>query len=143
MLVEGLEVDTVATVSPHFDDVIPFQHIMQQYRKLAGGPWTDSAEEKKFAFSRIMMGDTWREDLPSNWPSVSDVEPRTPLSDADKQNVQMWQLVALCCARRHFFITKQGRFGLGPSEMKSGELVCVLLGSDIPLLLLRTELRGQ
>ena len=81
------------------------------------------------------MGDAWREDLPSNWPSVSDVEPRTPLSDADKQNVQMWQLVALCCARRHFFITKQGRFGLGPSEMISGELVCVLLGSDVPFLL--------
>ena len=167
LLVEGWEVDTVATVGPHFHDEAPFQHIMEQCIKLAGGPWTDPVEEKGLAFSRTMIGDAWREDLPSDWPylynrqrspgdhtaagdgsntqsldhrvlnAVSDVEHGAPLSDADKRNAQMFQLMALCCARRHFFITKQGSFGLGPSQTRSRQLVCVLLGSDVPLLLQR------
>ena len=135
LLVEGWEIDTVATVGLPFYDEAPFQRTMEQCVKLAGGPWTDPAEEKCLAFNRTMMGDAWREDLPSNWQSVSDVEHGTLLSDADKRNDQMSQLMGLCCARRRFFVTKQGRFGLGPSETQSTHLVCVLLGSDIPLIL--------
>ena len=138
---------------------------MEQSIELAGGPWTDPAEEKWLAFNRTIMGDAWREDLPSDWPysynrsrspddhtaagdepstqspdhetlnAVSEIEHRTRPSKAEKRNNQMMQLMALCCARRHFFITEKGRFGLGPSETRSTQRVCVLLGSDVPFLL--------
>ena len=39
--------------------------------------------------------------------------------------------------RRRFFITQKGRFGLGPQECRNGDLVCVLLGSRVPLILRR------
>ena len=39
---------------------------------------------------------------------------------------------------RKFFITKAGRMGLGPAEMRPGDVVCVLFGSPTPFLLRRT-----
>ena len=36
---------------------------------------------------------------------------------------------------RRFFVTSQGRFGLGPASLRAEDVVCVLLGSDVPVVL--------
>ena len=36
---------------------------------------------------------------------------------------------------RRFFVTEQGQMGLGPRLMRPGDLVCVLLGSEVPFIL--------
>jgi hypothetical protein len=39
------------------------------------------------------------------------------------------------CLNRRFFVTKQGRFGLGPWSIKKGDIVCILLGGKTPFIL--------
>lgn len=39
--------------------------------------------------------------------------------------------------RRHLFVTEDGYLGLGPRSMKNGDLVCVILGCEVPLVLRR------
>lgn len=39
--------------------------------------------------------------------------------------------------QRRAFTTNQGHLGLGPGHMQSGDLVCIILGSEVPLVLRR------
>lgn len=50
-----------------------------------------------------------------------------------KLNKQQFRFT--CCFQRRFFITRRGRFGLGPAETRHGDRVCVLLGSPVPFIL--------
>ena len=43
------------------------------------------------------------------------------------------------CLNRFFFITSKGLMGLGPLKIQQGDLVCVLLGSSVPLILRKTS----
>lgn len=43
------------------------------------------------------------------------------------------------CLNRFFFITSKGLMGLGPLKIQPGDLVCVLLGSSVPLILRKTS----
>ena len=36
---------------------------------------------------------------------------------------------------RRFFVTREGYMGLGPRDMKIGDVVCILLGSQVPVVL--------
>jgi hypothetical protein len=36
---------------------------------------------------------------------------------------------------RRPFITRKGRLGLGPKEMKVGDVVCIIFGAEVPLVL--------
>jgi Heterokaryon incompatibility protein (HET) len=40
---------------------------------------------------------------------------------------------------RKFFITKDGRFGLGPSLLQNGDICCLLIGSNMPFILRATS----
>jgi hypothetical protein len=42
-------------------------------------------------------------------------------------------------AERKFFITKDGRFGLGPSLLQDGDICCVLMGCRMPLIIRPTS----
>lgn len=39
------------------------------------------------------------------------------------------------CHSRQFLITEQGSLGLGPMTVEVGDLVCILLGSNLPFIL--------
>jgi len=55
------------------------------------------------------------------------------------QEATIQDIMELACGNRRFLVTKNGTFGLGPSDTKVGDPVCVLLGSDIPFILERVE----
>jgi hypothetical protein len=44
---------------------------------------------------------------------------------------------------RKFFVTKDGRFGLGPPVMKQGDLCCVLFGSIAPFIIRPTGIKSH
>lgn len=44
---------------------------------------------------------------------------------------------------RKFFVTKEGRFGMGPTEVRKGDRVAILLGSDVPFILRKYGLTGK
>ena len=144
LIVNGWEADKVATVGPIFDDYDPFfMRNFDRCKKLAGGPWTSETDGKLISFDRTMTGDAFRDDLPSDWPLLKGLDQKARVNattDAvdgaqGRQKTQKWQLIALCCMRRRFFITEQGRFGLGPANISARNRICVLLGSDVPLIL--------
>jgi hypothetical protein len=39
------------------------------------------------------------------------------------------------CEGRRFFITQGGFFGIGPAVLEQGDVICVLLGHDVPVIL--------
>jgi hypothetical protein len=43
------------------------------------------------------------------------------------------------CVIRRFFMTKQGRLGVGSTGLKAGDTVCVLFGGGVPFILRSTE----
>ncbi|OCK99030.1 HET-domain-containing protein, partial [Cenococcum geophilum 1.58] len=45
--------------------------------------------------------------------------------------------------RRRLFYSKNGYFGLGPSVMQPGDIVCVLFGAQVPFILRRKDSRYQ
>ncbi|OCL04967.1 HET-domain-containing protein [Glonium stellatum] len=45
----------------------------------------------------------------------------------------IWMLEA--CNQRRFFLTERGQMGLAPSEAKSEDIVCILLGASVPFIL--------
>ncbi|PMD21174.1 hypothetical protein NA56DRAFT_556793, partial [Hyaloscypha hepaticicola] len=43
--------------------------------------------------------------------------------------------VAAACVNRTFFISKSGYMGMGPKGLTVGDLICLVLGCEVPLLL--------
>ena len=70
-----------------------------------------------------------------------DVEPTFPTVDHDAL-LQFLRRLAHACKDRMFFSTKGGRIGIGPSETRPGDLVCILYGAK-PLYLLRRGHDGE
>lgn len=48
---------------------------------------------------------------------------------------QCHALMSRVCHKRRFFVTEQGRFGLGPWTVKRDDIVCSLVGARTPLIL--------
>jgi hypothetical protein len=40
-----------------------------------------------------------------------------------------WEHIVDACSGRHYFSTEQGRLGLGPLEIKTGDIICVFYGT--------------
>ena len=49
-----------------------------------------------------------------------------------------WQAIADACGGRKYFSTKGGRMGLGPTDLKPDDNICVLYGGG-PLFFLRSD----
>jgi hypothetical protein len=57
--------------------------------------------------------------------------------------IKIYQMaIKNACSFRRFFITKNGRMGIGPAEMRTGDSACVFLGAAVPLIILHDEYRG-
>jgi hypothetical protein len=53
----------------------------------------------------------------------------------EKAASRCWTALWIACLNRRFFSTRNGRHGLGPSEMLQGDIVAVLYGDRWPFLL--------
>ncbi|EMC98505.1 hypothetical protein BAUCODRAFT_574559 [Baudoinia panamericana UAMH 10762] len=58
--------------------------------------------------------------------------------DASRQTLMAahsYEMLLRACINRHFFVTQDGRPGLGPRTLKDGDIVTVLYGSQWPVIL--------
>ncbi|KAH7372044.1 heterokaryon incompatibility protein-domain-containing protein [Cadophora sp. MPI-SDFR-AT-0126] len=110
---------------------------------IGGGPVID-------AFNRTLCGDKARSGLraPRGWRGYEVVEKGIEIPDdfrlgsevADEVRREAWevdalQAIALQSRRRRLIITETGYIGLGPSEVKEGDFVSILLGCSVPVIL--------
>jgi hypothetical protein len=51
--------------------------------------------------------------------------------------------IDLACLNRRFFVTGRGFTGLAPAGARKGDLVCVLLGGNIPFIMRQLETYHQ
>lgn len=56
----------------------------------------------------------------------------------DVDSGRFHQAFARACTDRRFFVTKEGRMGIGPDALKEGDIVTVLFGGNVPYVLRRT-----
>jgi hypothetical protein len=61
----------------------------------------------------------------------------TPLANGDWERFEYEAIDNM--TERKFFITKDGRFGLGPSLLQDGDICCVLMGCRMPLIIRPTS----
>ena len=63
----------------------------------------------------------------------------TLLSDVDSGRFH--QAFVRACTDRKFFVTEEGRMGMGPDTMKEGDIVTILFGGKVPYVLRPSESR--
>ncbi|EUC36103.1 hypothetical protein COCCADRAFT_2831 [Bipolaris zeicola 26-R-13] len=83
------------------------------------------------SFNRTVTADCWQIE-PMDWRKRIKPLQEYPRDDEDRD----YRLAVYnACICRRFFVTEDGRFGLGPWDMKKGDTVAVLLGGKTPFLL--------
>lgn len=97
-----------------------------------GGPWRDDPESKR-SFNRTITADCWPESSIS-WEHR--IDRHGPL-DPKPENEKYRTCIDVACLNRTFFMTEGGRFRLGSSSVKKGDLVSVFLGSCVTFILRR------
>jgi len=74
---------------------------------------------------------------------LEDIPPPTDPNGERAEHLQALvdstQASSLYCCHRRFFVTAEGRMGLGPSSMQAGDLVVVLRGGSLPLILRESD----
>lgn len=148
----GWQEDVVAMCGDPLREVWNVAKVIRSWERLAGGPWTDVADSRRVKFIRTLVADTGQGNPPLNWPeqyqqvlvnktSQKPIENLTPIQLPPESDPGLFDnveaLITACCFGRRFFITKRGRFGLGPSRPIMGGRVCVLFGSSVPFILMQ------
>lgn len=158
----GWQEDVVAMRGDRFGEVWKegnVAKVIRSWERLAGGPWTNDAHSGRVKFIRTLVADAWQGNLPFNWPEQYQQWLVNAMSQKQSKNVtpihhegnveaqhpssesgpglfdNVGALINGCCLGRRFFITKRGRFGLGPSRTMTNDRVCVLFGSSVPFIL--------
>lgn len=77
-----------------------------------------------------------------------DFLPDKPTPDAqDESSAQRSARIARACNRacrgRRFFVSRDGRSGLGPADMRAGDSVAILYGANVPYVLRQADTPGQ
>lgn len=151
LLLKGWQEDTIAMVGRAGPATQHnFQHnLLPDWEKLAGGPWTHDTDAKCIAFNRTLSADAWAQNPPTDWPDWSEDGQflasgyatvcrqdslSRPLTYVTAHSMHLRHALS---HNRHFFITQKGRFGLGPQECRTGDLVYIVLGSRVPFILRR------
>ncbi|KAG8528587.1 uncharacterized protein KY384_006274 [Bacidia gigantensis] len=164
----GWQEDRIAkTASFYLDSMLHVASTIRSWEKFAGGPWIDLSDSRRRRFINTLFAGKWQGSLPEEWPEMLeqwylskvhnpdegaehvpalqsiDIEMDTTLlPEGGSNEYQLEHLFVACCVRRNFFVTERGRFGLGPANIGGNELICVLLGSDVPLVLWKRFRKG-
>lgn len=131
---KGYEVDAIVQIGQFHQESsvkpVDWLFVLEVWEHLAGGPWQKDCTRRQ-AFYRTITGNNWSyEQL--------DWRPRVQRRGKPPRNQEEWQylnIVDRVCRNRRFFITKNGRFGLGPWNLQTGDIVCILLGGKTPFIL--------
>ncbi|XPS72424.1 hypothetical protein M3J07_004576 [Ascochyta lentis] len=130
----GYEVDVVARTGEFYQDIINLRpdwlSALLSWEHIAGGPWKGENEFER-SFNRTITGDGWSIE-PLNWKSRIRHRGKPSRNQEDQSYLN---LIDQVCQNRRFFLTKSGRFGLGPWNTKKSDTICVLLGGKTPFVL--------
>lgn len=135
-----------------------YVELFKEWESLVGGPWEDSAVAKRF--SQTVTGGAWNTE-PSDWRVwntknysekvwtlswwthiTGGPESFTGYNMSRHQEPEPSELHAQycrirddACEERRIFLLENGDFGLSHEKTQVGDLVVVLLGSQVPLVL--------
>ena len=131
---KGYEVDIIAATGQfyHGSDIAPvdWQFIFQTWERPAGDPWQDDFLDQQ-ALHCTITGDSWSIE-PLDWRPRIQRRGKPLLSNGEKQYLR---LINQICRNRRFFVTENGRFGLGTFNLQKGDKVSILLGGKTPFVL--------
>ncbi|KAI9151566.1 Heterokaryon incompatibility protein [Paramyrothecium foliicola] len=133
---KGFHMDTIVRVGQVMMDWSRFRScywysIVSGWEHVAGGPWSND-QSLQAAFSRTITAGSWANE-PQNF--VQDFQRRgKPASSGDVDEAYEACIKEMATYRR-FFVTQEGRFGLGPWNIKQGDQLCILLGGKTPFVL--------
>jgi hypothetical protein len=97
--------------------------------------WEDVAgvrnRKRRESFNRTITADCWTK-RPVDWRQyLTSSGAKLPSEGAEAYE----KVINNACSSRRFFVTRSGRFGLGPWGVKQGDAVCVLFGGKTPFIL--------
>ena len=49
--------------------------------------------------------------------------------------IEYIETMSIACAPRRFFVSEKGYMGIGPESADNGDMICVLLGCQVPVLI--------
>lgn len=132
--VKGFVYDTVAAVgisgptskSPNID----CWNIFEQWEAFAGGPWTGDDIYLQNTFNATLTAGNWTTQ-PNDWRYWTSKEQEGRLEEHLEYN----RIRTAACTGRRLFITKNGSVGLGHSDVRAGDTICILLGANVPFIL--------
>jgi hypothetical protein len=108
--------------------------VFPKWERFARRPWTGDDVDIGMLFSHTITVGIWSRP-PHDWRywyrEIVDSEPHEP-EDRYKK------ISHIVCVDRRLFITESCSFGIGPTTTQTGDVVCVLFGSDVPLVLRQT-----
>lgn len=134
--VQGYVVDTVDRVGgfqqEHGPRSIDWDLGLRAWERVAGRCLSDDPEsDSRKAFNRTLTADHWSIE-PLDWRRRITARSKSVQSEEDKMYKSA---VNRACINRRFFVTRSGRFGLGPWNMKKGDEACILFGGKTPFIL--------
>ncbi|MCJ1450113.1 hypothetical protein MMC28_000442 [Mycoblastus sanguinarius] len=159
----GWQEDAVAIVGDHTafnilgNERQSIRHIVSTWEKLAGAHSKGSTREKQAAFNRTIVADACDGDHPEDWVEWVDKNMQTnsyqaheramasSIKEPDHQSPRKHNCVTVqqACTQRRFFITSNGRYGIGPTDTHVRDKVCMLLGAAVPFILRETDHRHK
>jgi len=145
LLVKGITVATVTDVSDEVPSAANYEEVLSLWRKWASSSATSggSSFDKHCA---TLVCDSLRERYPERHALASGLEDARFILSLSKENLsrdhellttgqRSYLTDAVNYCRRRLCTTSKQHVGLVPSEAKAGDLVCVLLGLDMPVVL--------
>lgn len=142
-----------------------YVELFAEWESLVGGPWEDPDMARRF--SQTVTGGAWNTE-PSDWrvwntkdysekvwslswwahdteddPSFTGYNmSRHREPEQSDLHAQYCRIRDDACEERRIFLLENGDFGLGHEKTQVGDLVVVLLGSEVPLLLHQRDYGG-
>ncbi|KAH7066085.1 heterokaryon incompatibility protein-domain-containing protein [Paraphoma chrysanthemicola] len=138
---KGFPVDTIARVGDFYQQIrdnVNWDLALRNWERVAGGPLIENSEAQK-AFNRTITADSWLIE-PIDWRQRIVRRGQQPRTEED---ARYKKIIDDACLNRRFFITRKGRFGLGPWNLRKGDEVCVLLGGKTPFILRQCSKREE
>ena len=140
--VKGFVYDTVVAVgvgvSTSKSTKINFWHIFEQWESFSGGPWTSDDIDLQNIFNETLTVGNWTKQ-PNDWRYWSSKEQEGRNKD---DLLEYNRLRKAACSGRRLFITENGSIGLGHLDVKVGDIICVLLGANVPFILRKQKHSG-
>ncbi|KAL8848668.1 MAG: hypothetical protein Q9221_006342 [Calogaya cf. arnoldii] len=145
LYVSGWNPEVVKSVGQIYSNVKYTAEKIRSWEKLAGGPWTSDADPQRVRFYKTLLADAWVDIPPQDWPErcQEQLQQKSIFSEFATTLCTSERIFHASCFRRRFFITRTGRFGLGPESTSKNDDVWVLLGSPVPFILSRSNWEAQ